>query len=120
MNKRKHPNTLNMQKRIQILDWLRAHSNDILNMTGPEIVKAVTDSINHSCTLHQIRETAKAANMRWQIKKSMPKGKTGASGRMDRLEARIKELEMWCIATANGLGIQPPENLIPLPSDDEL
>ena len=106
MSKRKPPTMLTMQKRIQLLDWLRAHPDDLPNMTGPEVVKAVTDSINHPCTLHQIRETAKAANMRWQIKKSMPKGKTGVAGRMDRLEARIANIEQQ-------LGIS-------LPTDDEL
>ncbi len=119
MNKRKSPTTLTMQKRIQLLDWLRAHPDDIPNMTGPEIIAAVSASINHSCSLNQIRQTAKAANMQWKIKKTMPSGKTGIGGRMDRLEARIKELEMWCTKTANGLGIQPPE-LIPLPGDDDI
>ena len=118
MSKRKPPTVLTMQKRIQLLDWLRAHPNDLPNMSGNEIVKAVSDSINHPCSLNQIRQTAKAANMQWKIKKTMPSGKTGTGGRMDRLEARIKELEMWCIATADGLGVQPPEKPIPLPSDE--
>ncbi len=102
---RKHTNSLNMQKRIQILDWLRAHPDDLPNMTGDEIVTAVSESINHSCTLAQVRDIAKAANMRWQIKKTWSK-KSGSAGRMDRLEARIANIEKQ-------LGIT-------LPDDDEL
>ena len=120
MSKRKPPTILNMQKRIQILDWLRAHPDDILNMTGPEIIKAVSESINHSCNLNQIRQIAKAGNLRWQIKKSMPSGKTGTGGRMDKLEARIKTLETWCYNTAVELGVKLPETPSDLPGDDEL
>ncbi len=119
MNKRKHHNTLTIQKRIQILDWLRAHPDDLPNMTSTEIVKAVSEFINHSCSLNQIRQTARAGNMRWQIKRSMPSGKTGSAGRMDKLEARILELERWCLETADNLG-SPPPFVNPLPTDEEL
>ena len=105
-NKRKPPTNLSMQKRIQILDWLRAHPDDLPNMGGQEIISAVSESINHPCTLNQIRQIAKAANMRWKIKKTMPTGKTGSAGRMDKLEARIANIEQQ-------LGIS-------LPTDDEL
>lgn len=103
---RKHTNSLDMQKRFQILDWLRAHPDDLPNMTGDEIVAAVSESINHPCTLAQVRDIAKAANMRWAVKRKQPSGKTGSGGRMDRLEARIANIEAQ-------LGIT-------LPSDDEL
>ncbi len=112
-------NALTIKERIQMLDWIRAHKHEIPQMSGKQILKLVVKAIGHPCSLEQIRKTARADGVEWKTRNTQI-NRAAIKSRMEVLEARVIELEAWCIATANGLGVKPPNGITKLPSDEEL
>ena len=86
-------NSLNAAKQIQIVDWLRQHNDDLPNMTSDEITAAIAEQINNPVTLAQVRNLAKAANLRWAIKIERQRNPNSQAGKIGQLEDRVAQLE---------------------------
>lgn len=108
-----HTNSLNMEQRIKLSDWLRAERGIIPNHTVAELVEKAKAHLGRSCSAQQLRDIAKASGVNWNPKVERA---VANPSRMTILERRVTALEAWCETIAAQLGVAKPE----LPSDEDL